>query len=250
MRLCWQVRCKRCTAERETQSEKKVSILAAWQAMHGTLRLRLPMLRALTLRLPRSGDSRSEQLALQAHSGTDSITVFARSFFWLLSPGAALLTGCFSLLARLPEPTTVDQRIAAFPAADCRCSNQSPSLERGFGAVYRGAERSRRGAGLGIGARICALGQMELLRRVARGELAMGAGPIATDIDRALRILDLGRAAPAMYQRMDPQGKAWLRPTARASISPWPSNSSSTLITRSSIGCCAIRSSPGRRSMS
>ena len=40
--------------------------------------------------------------------------------------------------------------------------------------------------------------QIALLRLAARGRLSEAAGPFATDIDHGLRILDFGRAAPAI----------------------------------------------------
>src|SRR5262249_24692314 len=40
------------------------------------------------------------------------------------------------------------------------------------------------------------LTQMEIMRRIARARAAEAIGPVAVDLDQALRILDLGRTAP------------------------------------------------------
>jgi penicillin amidase len=54
------------------------------------------------------------------------------------------------------------------------------------------------------------LGQMELLRRISQGRLAEIAGPLAIDIDHALRILDVGRAVPQMLDAMPPDTRVWV----------------------------------------
>jgi penicillin G amidase len=53
-------------------------------------------------------------------------------------------------------------------------------------------------------------GQMELLRRVSAGRIAEMAGPLATDIDHAIRILNLGKAVPEMEKALPPETRAWL----------------------------------------
>ncbi|HEY4250194.1 MAG TPA: penicillin acylase family protein [Roseomonas sp.] len=47
--------------------------------------------------------------------------------------------------------------------------------------------------------------QIALLRLVARGRLSEVAGPFATDVDHALRILDFGRAGPEIERRFPPE---------------------------------------------
>lgn len=54
------------------------------------------------------------------------------------------------------------------------------------------------------------LGQLEFLRKVARAELSEMAGPLARDIDHALRILDIDRAVPEMAARLPPESRLWL----------------------------------------
>ncbi|WP_439814425.1 penicillin acylase family protein [Zavarzinia sp. CC-PAN008] len=54
------------------------------------------------------------------------------------------------------------------------------------------------------------LGQMELLRRISQGRISEVAGPFTTDIDRALRILNLGKASPTVLAQMPQATRAWL----------------------------------------
>jgi penicillin amidase len=54
------------------------------------------------------------------------------------------------------------------------------------------------------------LGQMEVGRRAARGRIAEMGGPLATDIDHALRIIDFGKATPQVVAAMPSDSRAWL----------------------------------------
>lgn len=54
------------------------------------------------------------------------------------------------------------------------------------------------------------LGQMELVRRVSQGRLAESFGGFVVDLDHALRILDFGRAAPAVEAALPEATRAWL----------------------------------------
>ncbi|MEM7423907.1 MAG: penicillin acylase family protein [Pseudomonadota bacterium] len=54
------------------------------------------------------------------------------------------------------------------------------------------------------------LGQMAIARKVATGRISEMAGPWTTDIDAALRALDIGRAAPEIYRQMPPGTRAWM----------------------------------------
>lgn len=52
--------------------------------------------------------------------------------------------------------------------------------------------------------------QIALLRMISRGRLSEIAGPLAGDIDHALRILDFGRAAPAIEAAWPPETRAFV----------------------------------------
>jgi penicillin amidase len=54
------------------------------------------------------------------------------------------------------------------------------------------------------------LAQMELLRRTAQGRLAEVLGPIAVGVDHALRLLDPGRAVPAIQRNLPDATRDWL----------------------------------------
>jgi penicillin amidase len=51
---------------------------------------------------------------------------------------------------------------------------------------------------------------LALLKRISQGRLAEIAGPIATDIDHALRILDFGRSVPEIQMRLPPSTREFL----------------------------------------
>jgi penicillin amidase len=54
------------------------------------------------------------------------------------------------------------------------------------------------------------LAQLELLRRVAQGRLAEVLGPVAVSFDHALRLLDPGRAVPAIIEALPDDTRDWL----------------------------------------
>jgi penicillin amidase len=121
-----------------------------------------------------------------------------------------LIAGC-ALLTPLPEPTSLEQRLAAVPTSGLPLAasvtihwddHQIPFIE---------AEHDRDAAfALGLVHAHLRLGQMEILRRVSQGRLAEMGGPAAVDIDHGLRLLDLGRAAPEIEAKMSPATRDWL----------------------------------------
>ncbi|MEQ8348620.1 MAG: penicillin acylase family protein [Sneathiellaceae bacterium] len=125
--------------------------------------------------------------------------------------GAALaLTGC-SVLAPLPDPADTGQRLAAFPV-DGLPLQQPVTLYWNDRAVPFIEARTDHDAAMALGLvhAHLRLGQMELLRHVSQGRLAEIGGPLAIDIDTSLRILDYGRAAPAIVASLPAESRAWL----------------------------------------
>ena len=59
------------------------------------------------------------------------------------------------------------------------------------------------------------LWQMDLLRRVAKGQLSEILGPVTVDVDRDFRMLNFARAAQRDYEQMDPEGRKILEAYAR-----------------------------------
>ena len=59
------------------------------------------------------------------------------------------------------------------------------------------------------------LWQMDLLRRVARGQLSEILGPVTVGVDKDFRVLNFARAAQRDYEQMDPEGRKILEAYAR-----------------------------------
>jgi penicillin G amidase len=59
------------------------------------------------------------------------------------------------------------------------------------------------------------LWQMDLLRRVARGQLSEILGPVTVKVDKEFRILNFGRAAQRDYEQMDPERRKLMEAYAR-----------------------------------
>ena len=55
------------------------------------------------------------------------------------------------------------------------------------------------------------LGQISTLRMIAQGRVSEMAGPLTKDIDRSLRILNLGRAVPQIMKMLSPDQMTWLK---------------------------------------
>jgi len=120
------------------------------------------------------------------------------------------LSGC-ALLTPLPDPTSTADRLKAFPTTGLPLDGpvtvswneqQVPFIEAGsdHDAAFT----------LGLVHAHLRLGQMEILRHIARGRLAELGGPLALDLDRALRILNFGQVAPQVVAAMAPPERAWL----------------------------------------
>ena len=54
------------------------------------------------------------------------------------------------------------------------------------------------------------LGQIELFRRLSQGRTAAMAGPLAVDVDRGLKTLDVCRAVPEILNNLPPGTRRWL----------------------------------------
>ncbi|MEM6902895.1 MAG: penicillin acylase family protein, partial [Pseudomonadota bacterium] len=121
---------------------------------------------------------------------------------------AAIGLGGCSLLTPLPNPTTTERRLAAFPTDNLPVEkpvtirwdeHQIPFVEAGTdgdGAFALGMIHAH-----------LRLGQMTLAKHLTQGRMAELAGPIAIDFDKAIRTIDLGRATPAIYANLPTETK-------------------------------------------
>ncbi len=120
----------------------------------------------------------------------------------------AMLPGCAALF---PGQVGTDQRLAALP-------RQVPGLGRPvtirwnqYLVPWIEAESDTDLAyALGIVHGHLRGAQIEIMRKIARGRLAEMAGPVATDIDHALRILDFGRSGPAVEAAWPAETRAFV----------------------------------------
>lgn len=120
----------------------------------------------------------------------------------------ALLPGCGALL---PTPTSVERRLAALPKAGLPLARPVTIRWNDHLVPWVEAETDTDLAfALGLVHGHLRGAQIALLRLAARGRLAEVAGPLATDVDHALRILDFGRAAPAIEAAWPPETRAFV----------------------------------------
>jgi penicillin amidase len=122
----------------------------------------------------------------------------------------AVFLGC-TVLRPLPRATTLVDRLALFPT-DGIPTRAPVTIHWNAQAVpFIEAESDADLAfALGMVNAHLRLGQMTVMRRLVQGRLAEMFGPPARDIDHALRILDLGRAAPAIEAGLPDASRHWL----------------------------------------
>jgi penicillin amidase len=109
-----------------------------------------------------------------------------------------------------PQPVSTAERLAMIPlrglalraAVDIRWdSHQVPSIEASC--------EEDLAAGLGVVHAHLRLAQMEAMRHIATGRVAEVIGPAGIEIDRALRLMDFGRAVPAMITALPDRTRRW-----------------------------------------
>lgn len=121
---------------------------------------------------------------------------------------ALFLAGCAALS---PRETTREERLAALPSAGLPITRPVEIRWNDHLIPWITAETDTDLAfGLGLAQGHLRGAQVMLLRLVAQGRLAEAAGPYATEIDHALRILGFGRAAPAIIAAWPPETRAFM----------------------------------------
>jgi penicillin G amidase len=127
-----------------------------------------------------------------------------------LSMISSLLVGC-AVLSPLPKKTDIGQRLAMFPTKDLPLRAPVTIHWDEHAIPFIEAENDHDLAfALGLVHAHLRLGQMELMRRIAQGRISEMAGPLTTEIDHSLRILDYAKAAEASEKAMPPETKAWV----------------------------------------
>jgi penicillin amidase len=112
---------------------------------------------------------------------------------------------------RLPKPSTVEQRLAAFPTTGLPIDGRLEIHWNDHQVPFVEAETDSDAAfALGLVHAHLRLGQLELMRRISQGRISEVAGPIMVDVDRAIRTIDYGRAAEAMEADFPRETHAWL----------------------------------------
>ena len=121
-----------------------------------------------------------------------------------------LLMGC-SLFRPLPDKTTLDERLAAFPTNGLPLKAAVTIDWNGNQIPFITAQHDEDLAfALGLVHAHLRLGQMEVLRRIAAGRISEMAGPLTVDIDHALRILNFGRGAERTLAEMPADTRQWI----------------------------------------
>ncbi len=128
--------------------------------------------------------------------------------------GAAMvatgLAAC-GVLSPLPRPTTLDERLAMFPTEGLPLERAVTVYWNEHHVPFIEAETDDDLAfALGLVHAHLRLGLMEIFRRASQGRLAEIGGPVATDIDHALRIIDFGKVSPQIIAGMPPDSRRWL----------------------------------------
>lgn len=123
---------------------------------------------------------------------------------------ATVIAGC-SLLTPLPEPRSTTDRLAALPVDGAPVDGPVTIHWNEYQVPYIVAESDDDlAATLGIVHAHLRLGQMEMARRLVQGRLSEMGGPLATDIDHALRILNYGRGVEETLSLMPEDTRRWL----------------------------------------
>lgn len=124
---------------------------------------------------------------------------------------AALGLSACGVLAPLPRPTSVEERLSMLPTSGLPLKGKVTVRWNDQMVPFLEAEHDEDLAvTLGLIHAHLRLGQMEVGRHAARGRIAEMGGPLATDIDHALRIIDFGKATPQVVAAMPPDTRTWL----------------------------------------
>jgi penicillin G amidase len=117
-----------------------------------------------------------------------------------------------ALTALVPTPVSLQERLAAFPTEGLPVERTLVIRWNEHQIPFIEAETDRDLAfGLGLVHQHLRAGQIALFKRFFYGRLSEMAGPVARDLDHAIRILDYGHAADEWEQRMPAETRAWVQ---------------------------------------
>ncbi len=126
----------------------------------------------------------------------------------LVAISAFLAVGCRALF---PKQVDGDERLAGFPTASLPLEAPVTIYWNDFLVPYIVAGSDRDLAfSLGLFHGYFREAQLEILRKISQGRIAEMAGPVAAEIDAALRRLNYGKAAEETLRTMDPDTRVWL----------------------------------------
>lgn len=136
----------------------------------------------------------------------------ARFLLPILLNGPPHLLRTARLLVRLRfGKRSLEERLADFPVSDLPLERPARIYMDDHQIPFVEAETDRDAAAcLGLVHAHLRLGQMELMRRLARGRMAELFGPPALKLDISLRSLGLETAVPAMEAALPPETRAWM----------------------------------------
>jgi penicillin amidase len=111
---------------------------------------------------------------------------------------------------------SLEQRLAMLPLAGAPVSRPVQIHWNAHQVPFIEAETDDDlAAALGVVHAHLRLGQMELIRRLARGRVAELGGRLALPLDRLIRTFDIGRAVPDIIAKLPQDTRSWLEAFAR-----------------------------------
>ena len=122
-----------------------------------------------------------------------------------------LLPAC-SFFEPVPEPLTLQQRVAQLPSQNLPL-DASVTIRWGKHGIPHVLAETDRDLLFSIGLLQAhlRLTQMEVMRRASQGRLSEMAGPFASDVDYSLRILNFGKAADEILEAMPQESRELLQ---------------------------------------
>src|SRR5262245_44967373 len=121
---------------------------------------------------------------------------------------AIVVSGCAALK---PEPKTMAERLEAFPRQGVPVERPVTIRWNRYQVPFVEAETDRDLAfALGLVHGHLRLAEIRVLKLLVQGRASEMVGPVARNIDHALRIMDIGRAAPEMVRQLPADERALL----------------------------------------